>query len=159
MQYESDMISLVNESTHEGTRRENTCVVKHLSTCVADLRERIGQHLRVQGNHHWGTYFDIVCLSDALDIGFIVLKNETFGGIHDARGWIYGLAASRGDFSHWVLLYCESSTHFQLAALSHNNKDEQVVFAISELPTAIRHVYNINNANVKIGTSRTSGFS
>ena len=112
-----------------------------------------------EGNYHWGTYADIVCLSDALNIGFIVLRNETHSGVNSLRGWIYSLAMSRSDFTHWMLLYCQSSTHFQLAALTHDNRNDQAVFAIDELPEALRRVYDFNSPHACIGQGHSSGFS
>ena len=72
---------------------------------------------------------------------------------------MYSLASSRGDYSHWMMLYCKNETHFQLAALNHGQKINQAVFAIHEVPQAIKEVYNVNNTNAHMGAERSSGFS
>ena len=106
-----------------------------------------------------GSYSDITCLSNELDVGFIVLKNETYGGTSDPRGWVYSLAALRSDYSHWILLYCRSAIHFQLAALTHEAKVDQAVFTIQEIPQGLRHVYDVNNPDACIGQGSSSGVS
>ena len=75
------------------------------------------------------------------------------------RGWIYSLAASRSDYPHWILLYCKNQTHFQLAASTHENGINQAVFAIDEIPEALKHVYNVNNPDACIGECSSSGIS
>ena len=72
---------------------------------------------------------------------------------------IYGLTASRSDYSHWMLLYCRSSTNFQLAGLSYGGKRDQVLFSIDEIPAQLRQVYDVNNPTAKIGQGRSSGIS
>ena len=79
--------------------------------------------------------------------------------MNDLRGWIYGLTASRSDYSHWMLLYCRSLTHFQLAALAYNENKDQAVFAIDEIPEQLREVYDINNPDAKIGQQTSSGMN
>ena len=159
VQCDSEMISIDRESRFGGSKRVETHFIEHLSTCVASLRNNIESQLSQEGQCHWGTFFDIVSLSDALQIGFIILKNETDGGVNDLRGWIYGLTASRSDYSHWMLLYCRSSTHFQLAALTYNENKDQAVFAIDEIPEQLREVYDINNPSAKIGQQTSSGMN
>ena len=159
VEYGTDKICIDRENLSGGPKNVETYIVKDLSTHVADLRQSIEQKLSKPGNYHWGTYADIVCLSDALNIGFIVLRNETHGGVNSLRGWIYSLGMSRSDFSHWMLLYCKSSYHFQLAALSHDDRNDQAVFTIEELPEALRKVYDFNCPHARIGQGYSSGFS
>ena len=156
VQYDNDMISVVKESIYGGSRSEDTHVIENLSTSVADLRVNVERELSREGHHHWGDFGDIDNLSRALSVGFIVFRNETHDGIDNPRGWISSLAASESNYSHWMLLYCIGVTHFQLVALTHDTRDDQVVFAIHEVPEAIRQVYDLNNPTAKMGQSISS---
>ena len=75
VQYEDGLISIDREPRLGGLKKIEKHVIENLSTCVADLRNSIEAHLSKEGNCHWGSFSDIVCLSDALNLGFSVLKN------------------------------------------------------------------------------------
>ena len=154
--YDREWISLQNV---EHGRSEQPITIPNLSTCVANLRVEVEKCLSKEGNCHWGNYCDINALSNALNVGFIVFKNESYHGVTNLCGWVYSLASSRGDYSHWMMLYCKNETHFQLAALNHGRKINQAVFAIHEVPQAIKEVYNVNNTDAHMGAERSSGFS
>ena len=118
--------------------------VPNLSVHLADLRENIQNQLSRPGNNHWGTYSDIMNLSNILEIGFIVFPSAQLGTLDNA-GWIYSISNTRADFSHWMMLYCKDLTHFQLATLTQEPASSQRVFLLHEVPEQIRQQYNINN--------------
>jgi len=154
VQFEADsgLIGFQRANGTEGCIRE-----ERLAVYIAQLRFDVETQLSRMGSVHWGTASDVARLSEALDLGFLILPDHKTGLPRDLRGWMYGIATTRGDFSHWMLLYCNQQVHFQLAALHTQQQRYQIIFSTEELPALLRYHYDLNNANAPVGSERTVG--
>ena len=120
------------------------------------LREQLRAVLQTAGNTHWGTWTDINLLANSLNIGFVVFSNANLG---DGQ-YIYGLNATRADYPWWVSLYCANNTHFQLAAVHHQQDQRSRVFwPVLGMPDTFRREYNRSNGNCPIGQCYAGGIA
>ena len=103
-------------------------------TKLAALKGAVADRFAQMGQTHWGTTTDVGLLSEALNVGFVVLSSQMQG-----RGrWIYGLNLKRTDFPFWVLVYNSGLVHFQVPVLSalDGSAPYHSVFRSEELPRA-----------------------
>ena len=127
--------------------------VDDFSLHVFDAQQAFAQQVQIPGNHHWGTVTDIEMLAQAMNVGFIVFPVTKQGAAERPDGWVYGLHLHRGNFTHWMLVYCIQNTHFQLAWVrSGNAATYKCIFSTEELPQALRDQYNLNNVHAPIGS-------
>ena len=105
------------------------------------------------GDNHWGSPTDIRMLSEALSVGFLVLPDTTANGPEIPQGWIYALDINRGNFSHWLALYCIGNFHFQLAFLRCGEQASPTCFfTVQSLPAQLRDLYDSNNLHAPVGS-------
>ena len=152
LDFDSELISCQLSNNDEVVHH-----VPNLSIHFAALKERVENQLSRPGHVHWGTYTDVMNLSNALEIGFIVFPSAQLGWLENA-GWVYSISNTRADFSHWMILYCVGLRHFQLAVLQQDQAPSQSVFLLDEVPGRIRHQYNINNKDMPMGRRESRGF-
>ena len=72
--------------------------------------------------------------------------------------WLYSLSLGRGDFPHWVVLYCQDNVHFQLGTLrSLHAGVSRSVFAASQVPQWLMDHYSLCNSDSPYGSAYTGG--
>ena len=123
---------------------------------LALLREDLSNQFTLPGNHHWGSQQDIVMLSQALGIGFIVLTSNAQG-----KGqWIQYLNYQRSDYEFWMLLYWEDPVHYRLLQLRTSDHDSaRCFFHRSEIPNALVEHFNLCNRSSPLGMQSSVGVS
>ena len=125
-----------------------------------NLRRACQNHLSIMGNHHWGTATDVVMLSEALNVGFMILSNTAQQWNAQDSRWMFGLNLERADFPYWMTLYNIDQTHFQLLACTDLNSGptETCIFSAAETPLALRTHWNLCNER-HFGAASQGGIS
>ena len=127
--------------------------------CLHALKQHVSAECGQTGNNHWGTVTDIQMLAIAFNVGFIIFPMPKDGDPGDPRGWVKGLELDRGDFSHWMLLYCISNVHFQLFFLQcGRGASYKSVYPIEALPAPLQQQYNLNNTAAPVGCAASVNF-
>ena len=123
---------------------------------LALLREDLSNQFTFLGNHHWGAQQDIVMLSEALEIGFIVFTSIEQGNDQ----WIQYLNFQRSDYAFWMLLYWEDPIHYRIVRLHTSTSDRpRCFFHRSEIPVALVAHFNLCNRSSPIGLEASVGVS
>ena len=132
---------------------DHVVAVEDFSVRVCNVQESFANELAIPGNNHWGTLTDIEMLAEKLNVGFLIFPVDKQGNPEDPRGWMYALHLHRGDFTHWMVVYCITNTHFQLAWIRCGlNASYRCLFTTDTLPSALRDHYNLNNAAAPVGS-------
>ena len=145
---------------------QSSLISQHISLHVEDfslrlhtLVEAVRHEFAKTGNNHWGTVTDTKMLATALDLGFLILPVTKQGNPQRPEGWVYSMDMHRGDFSHWMVLYCLNNVHFQLGLLRcGSTAPYQCVFKADELPAQLRHHYDLSNLGAPFGHAAIPGF-
>ena len=123
---------------------------------LALLREDLSEKFTQMGNYHWGSQQDVVMLSEALGIGFIVFTSIEQGNDQ----WIQYLNFQRSDYEFWMLLYWQDPIHYRLLQLRTSNHGRlQCFYHRSEIPDVLVQHFNLCNRSSPIGLQASVGVS
>lgn len=89
------------------------------------------------GNCHWGTQTDVQSLSDALDLGILLFRNEPPA---ESRTCLYNICSQREDYPHWIALWWDEPTHFRAARVLGN-----VNWPRTQVPQILQDQYALAN--------------
>ena len=97
------------------------------------------------GNHHWGAVTDVGMLSEALNLGLIIMSDRDQERVSQSLRWMFGLTLERADFPHWITLYNIDNTHFQLLmrCKSGESGEKTCVFSTDQMPEHSRNHWNL----------------
>jgi hypothetical protein len=162
-------IERINGIQYEGTdaligyrtsdTMDQTIRIEDFSLRLHELTAAVHSEMTTIGNNHWGNVADIRMMSIALNIGFMIFPNRKQGHPGMPEGWVYGTSSHRGDFSHWIVLYCEETVHFQLGLIRcGHGAPYQCVFPNSGLPAQLQRHYNMNNVDAPVGRAAATDF-
>ena len=124
------------------------------------LRQSCEEQLSIMGNHPWGTVTVVVMLSEALNLGLIIMSDIVqLQGSQNQR-WIFGLNLERADFPHWLILYNLASANFQLLMSKpiDGNGDKTCVFSAAQVPDSLRAHWKLCNER-RYGSHAQGGVS
>ena len=111
------------------------------------LRHACEEQLSIMGNQHWGTVTDVVMLSEALNLGLIIMSDREQQRVSQNPRWMFGLTLERADFPYWITLYNIDNTHFRLLMSSTigGNGEKTCVFSTEQMPDSLRDHWNLCN--------------
>ena len=123
---------------------------------LALLKEDLSFEFSRMGNHHWGSQQDIVLLSQALGIGFIVFTSHEQGN----GQWIQYLNLQRSDYDFWIMLYWQDPVHYRLVRL-HTSRENapQSFYHRENIPSTLVDHFNLCNRSSLIGMMDSVGVS
>ena len=136
-----------------GAREEQLVVVPQGHSCLAALKAYVKDEIMRLGNNHWGDWFDVQSLSDALDVGVLMFCDQLQDG---GRQCLYNIGAQRENYPFWISLWWNPPTHFRLAQLdcAHQEPSARVgpshtgftsFWATAELPNVLLEHYQYCN--------------
>ncbi|CEM38169.1 unnamed protein product [Vitrella brassicaformis CCMP3155] len=98
------------------------------TSTMAQKADAVEHELSQCGNSHWGTAVDLELLEDVLDVGFIILSQQT-GRVYNYR------LDSDTTREHYMLLFYQDDIHFQLAALAVPAEEESGTASVDTSPS------------------------
>ena len=115
---------------------------------LRQARSTLCDILRRPGNIHWGTQTDVLHLSLAFQIGFLVFVSRQQGN----GKWIQYLNYPSGvQFEHWVILYWDDPMHYRLGEVTVDAQSTPTTFFLSrDMPAALVRHFNLCNPSAKI---------
>lgn len=103
---------------------------------ITNLKKNLAREFEQMGNHHWGEMIDIEVLSEALNVGMIIIVSN---------GTIICPYTKMNDKSYYMILYNQKGVHYQLGALlGAPQKEGEIltVFTSETMPDAIKTWYS-----------------
>jgi hypothetical protein len=136
-----------------GARVESIHIVEQGHNRLAALRYMVKDELTQLGDRHWGDQTDVRNLTEALDVGVLMMCNGLQNG---GRDCLYNIGSTREDYAYWIALWWCEPTHFRLAQVSYHPNAERALKDLhaveytcfwkdAELPTRLRDQYRACN--------------
>ena len=118
-------------------------------SALAGLRSTVREHLATCGHRHRGATEDVKYLSERLNIGFLIFRENL---TPDGRQCLLNYHAARADYPYWMCVWWLEPSHFRLAAMRPTpESDLCTIFPASEVPGSVKSHWTLCNPQAPFG--------